>query len=118
MGQSSLFFKAQDLFQPISHVYSIICEHPDSEEAQRLFSAINFTTKLRTPLYKRHDFIRKVCYHVPKVHELNLLLSIRAGYSDTGVAVCMCVSGSPGIIPVHCGLQGYSDTGVAVCVCA
>ena len=71
------FFRSK----PTSYIYSQICEHPDSEEAQRLLSSINFSTKMHTPLYKWHDFVRKVCYHVPKVsklHELNLIPSIRA----------------------------------------
>ena len=77
---TAVYFSKHKTFfrsKPISHVYSI-CKHPDSEEAQRL---LNSTTTLRTPLYKWHDFIRKVCYHMPKVskvHELKLLPSIKA----------------------------------------
>ena len=64
----------------ISHIYSLICDHPDSE-AQRMLLAINYSSKLQTPLLRWHEFIHKVGYHVPKVtkvHEYKLIPSSRA----------------------------------------
>lgn len=77
------FFKHKSFFRSktISHVYSLICDHPDSEEAQRMLSAINFSTTLHTSLFKWHEFIRKVGYHTPRVtklHEFKLIPSLRA----------------------------------------
>lgn len=74
---TAVYFSKQKPFfrsKPISHIYNLICDHPDSVEAQRMLSAINFSTTLHTPLFKWHEFIREVSYHIPKdtkVHELN-----------------------------------------------
>ena len=67
--------------KPVSYVYNLLCDHPDSIEAQRMLSAINFSTLLHTPLLKWHELIRKVGYHIPKVtkvHEFKLIPSSRA----------------------------------------
>ena len=77
------FYKHKTFFRskPVSYVYGLICDHPDSVEAKRMLSAINFCTSLHTPVLKWHEFIREVGYHVPKVtkvHEFKLILSSRA----------------------------------------
>ena len=77
------FYKYKPFFRSksVSYVYSLICNHPDSDEAKRILSAIDFSTTLHTPLFKWHDFIRKIGYHIPKVtklHELKLIPSSRA----------------------------------------
>ena len=77
------FYKYKTFFRskPPSYVYSLITDHPDSVEAQRMLSAINFSSTLHTPLLRWHDFIRKSGYHIPKVsklHEMKLIPSSRA----------------------------------------
>lgn len=73
------FFRSK----PIQHTFNIICNHPDSPEANRMLSAVQYkaSTSTQLPLLKWHEFIRKVTYHVPKVtksHELKLLPSFQA----------------------------------------
>ena len=77
------FYKYKSFFRSksVSYVYSLICNHPNSEEAKRILSAINFSTTLHTPFLKWHDLIRKIGYHIPevtKLHELKLIPSSRA----------------------------------------
>ena len=66
----------------ISHTYGIICNHPDSAEAVRMLSCLNYSPDLnKAPLFIWHEFIRRVTYHIPKItklHEQKVLPSLQA----------------------------------------
>ena len=65
--------------KPITHTYSMICDHPASPEAQRMLSAISYSPDNLTTVFKWHNFIWKVGYHIPKVtkqHEMKLIPSV------------------------------------------
>ena len=71
------FFRSKS----IAHTYNIICNFPDSPEAIRMLSALNYSPDSRqAPLTRRHEFIHRVTYHIHKVtkqHEQKVLPSLQ-----------------------------------------